>query len=140
MHPMIRRQMAAQACVDRFAGRPYEPGSRDCAKLAAHVLHKLNHKVPFLKGVRWSSEAGGIRALKTLGFADLLEAVDAALPGRRIAPAAAMVGDIIALPTASPLGALSVAVGNGRVIGFIDGEAGATIIQPSEYVTAWSVL
>ncbi|WP_426041499.1 DUF6950 family protein [Brevundimonas sp. TWP2-3-4b1] len=138
-HPLIRRQLAAQACVERFAGRPYEPGSRDCAKLAAHVLHKLNRKVPFLKGVRWSSEAGGVRALKRLGFDNLLEAVDATGLSR-IAPAAALVGDILALPTASSIGALSVAVGNGRVLGFIDGELAATIIQPSDYVAAWSVL
>lgn len=141
-NPMIRRVAAAQACIDRFSGKPYALGQRDCIKLTGHALHKLGKRVSLTKGLRYSSEAGGVKAMRKLGFGSLLEAVDAALGAEaRIAPAMALPGDIVALPTEgdSPFGcALTVAVGNGRVVGFKDGFG--LVIQPLEYVAAWRVI
>lgn len=134
----MSKAKAAQACIDRFAGKQYEPGKRDCAVLALHVLHHAGRGVPFLRGHRWTSEKGAIRVLRRLGFADLLEAVDAAGLSR-IPPAAALAGDLVALPCDDgPWGcALTVAVGNGRVLGFADGIG--RVVQPKAYVTAWRV-
>ncbi|QBX38677.1 hypothetical protein E4M02_11180 [Brevundimonas sp. S30B] len=137
---LVRRVAAAQACIDRFAGKPYDCAkSRDCIRLAGHALHKLGKRVSLTKGLRYSSEAGGVRAMRKLGFSNLLEAVDAALgEENRIAPAAALPGDIIALPTEgdNPFGcALAVAVGNGRVIGFQNGHG--VVVQPLQYLAAW---
>lgn len=137
--PMIRRVAAAQACIDRFSGKPYDPGSKDCIKLASHALHKLGRKQGLTKGLRYASEAGGVKAMRKLGFQSLLEAVDAALGAEaRIPPAMALPGDIIAMPAEgdSPFGcALAVAVGNGRVIGFQNGVG--LVLQPAAFVTAW---
>jgi hypothetical protein len=128
---------AAQSCIDRFAGKTYEPGKRDCAIMAAHLLHQYGVAVPVMKGLKYSTEAGAARALKRTGFADLLEAVDA-LGLERIAPAAARTGDLIGMPCDGPWGcALTVAVGNGRVFGFLDGVAQVQI--PSAFTAAWRV-
>jgi len=128
---------AAPACIDRFAGKAYEPGKRDCAVLAAHLLHQYGVAVPIMKGLRYSTEAGALRALKRTGCKDIIAAVDS-LGLERIAPAAARTGDLVGLPCEGPWGcALTVAVGNGRVFGFLDGIAQVQI--PSAFTAAWRV-
>ena len=129
MHEMIRRQRAVDACVQRFAGKPYAPGSRDCVKLAGHALHKMGRRVGLTKGVRYTSERGALKALKALGFADLLAAMDAT--GRpRIAPAAALPGDILALAADGPFGCgLAVYAGNGAALAYQDGHDGAVMLR-----------
>lgn len=139
MHDLIRRQRAVEACVQRFVGKPYKPGVRDCVKLAGHAMHGMGRRVGLTKGVRYSSEAGALKALRTLGFKSLMEAVDkTGLP--RIAPAAALPGDIIAMEAddGNAFGcALVVYAGNGRVIGFHNGMG--VVVQPANYLAAWRV-
>ena len=126
---------AAQACIDRFAGKSYEPGKRDCAILAAHLLHQYGIAVPVMKGLKYSTEAGAMKALKRTGCRDIVGAVDA-LGLERIAPAAARTGDLVGLPCDGPWGcALTVAVGNGRLLGFV-GET-CVVFEAKEYRTAW---
>lgn len=134
----MSKARAAQACVDRFAGKAYAPGKRDCAILAAHLLHHLGRSVPPMKGARYSTEAGAFKALRRRGFGCLVEAVDS-LGLERIAPARAVAGDLVALPSEdSRWGcALTVALGNGRVFGFIDGVCQA--VKPLAFVAAWRV-
>jgi len=139
MHDLIRRQRAVEACVQRFVGKPYKPGVRDCVKLAGHAMHSMGRKVGLTKGVRYSSEAGALKALRSLGFKTLMEAVDkTGLP--RIAPAAALPGDIIAMETEGDNAfgcALVVVAGNGRVLGFMNGFG--VVMQPHRYLAAWRV-
>jgi len=131
---MDRRKEAAQACLTRFADKPYQPGSRDCTMMARHLLHKLSIKVPFAKGVRYSSEIGGVKFLKRAGFDTLIQAVDA-LGLQRISPASALVGDLVALPTTSLLGSLAICVGPGRLLAYGEDFAGATVIgDVTQYV------
>lgn len=137
-----RRAAAVAACRDRFVGKTYEPGVRDCIKLAGHAMHKLGRRVGLTKGLKYTTEAGGLKAMRRLGFATLLDAVDATgLP--RIAPAMARPGDLIALKTedANAFGcALAVAFDNGRVITFTDGFGViGRIVDPAGYITAWRV-
>jgi hypothetical protein len=57
-----------------------------------------------------------------------------------IAPAAAIVGDVMMLPAVDDLGALGVCLGNGRVLIYHEEIAtGAVVAQPIEMVTAWRV-
>lgn len=136
---IIKRQRAAQACVDRFNGLPYKPGQRDCARLFKLALNKMGRKVDRLKGVTYTTEAGAYKQLKKQGFDDLVAAVDA-LGLTRIAPAMALPADIIAIPAeeGDPFKVgLGVAVGNGRVFGFSGGLGG--VFQPKEYACAWRV-
>ncbi|MGQ3041118.1 MAG: DUF6950 family protein [Brevundimonas sp.] len=134
----IVKARAAQACIDRFSGSAYRPGTGDCVRLIRHHLRGVGVSVPCLKGRSWTNELTGLRLMRKLGYPDLVAAVDdLGLP--RIAPARAVVGDILALPTdGGPWGcALAIAVGNGRAFGFSEGRA--QLVQPLEYVAAWRV-
>lgn len=79
----------------RFEGKTLRWGVADCVRLASHSAHNLGVAVPLLKGVRYRSELGAAKALKAMGFADLVEAVDA-WGLVRIAPAMTWPGDIVA--------------------------------------------
>ncbi|MFV1919132.1 hypothetical protein VPH46_06835 [Sphingomonas sp. MJ1 (PH-R8)] len=137
MSELLRRQHAAQAAVDRFKGQPLAYGKNDCARLAAFVLRKMGHRPQLAKAGSYSTALGATRALQRSGFEDLAAAIDAmGLP--RIAPAAAWVADLVLLPAEGPFGgALSVAVGNGRVLGYHEDVDGADILQPVQYLAAW---
>lgn len=125
---MARRALAAEACITRFADRPYEPGKRDCTLMARHCLHKLGLKVPFAKGIRYESELGGVRALKKAGFSNLVDAVDSlGLP--RIGPASALPADLVALPTDHTLGSLAVCIGPASWLAYAEDFEGATRIE-----------
>lgn len=146
IQPTTRRQRAADACRLRFEGKPYKPGTRDCPLLALHALRKVGVSVPWAKGLKWKTEAEGLRALKALGFKNLIEAVDSlGLP--RIAPAKALAGDLIALPTSHQLGALAVSMGNGNLLAFTDHSPNAEVlVGVTEFVKddlgpcAWRVI
>lgn len=136
---MIRRQQAAQAAVDRFKGVPFELGKNDCVRLAAFVLRKMGHRPQLGKAGTYSTGAGALRALRRAGFDSLAQAVDG-LGLERIAPAAALPADIVMIPGEAPLdGALTVAVGNGRVLGFHEDAGGGEILQPVAFLGAWRV-
>lgn len=139
-----RRARAVKACIDRFVGKTYEPRSnRDCIKLAIHSAHKMGRRISLTKGLRYSSEAGGLRVMRKLGFRSLIDAVDAT-ELVSIPPAATRPGDIIALKTdeENAFGcALAVRADNGRVIGFSSGVGGVfRVDDPSAYLAAWSML
>lgn len=146
MTPIQIRQAAAQATVARFDGRPLAWGRDDCARMAAFHIKRLGHKVSLAKAGSYHSAAGAVRAIRRAGHASLAAAVDAhGLP--RIAPARAMMGDLIGLradgapeadgPEAGGEGwvALMVCLGNGRALGFLEGRCG--VIQPLEIAIAW---
>ena len=130
------RTRAAQACIDRFEGKPYEPGKRDCVQMAKHCLHHLGRRVGQSKLPRYSSDRSGIKALRAMGFKTLVEAVDST-DLVKIPAASAVMGDIVALPSDDEAfgAALTVAVGGGRVLGFQDGVC--RVLQPSAFVAAW---
>lgn len=140
-----RRAAAAEACKLRFVGKTYDlRANRDCIKLIGHSAHKLGKRISLLKGLRYTTEAGALKAMRQLGFASLIEAADATgLP--RIAPAMARPGDWIALKAGdeNPFGcAMSVAFDNGRVIGFVDSVgvgAICRVVDPDAYLGAWRV-
>ncbi len=138
---LLDRQRATQVCVDRYLGQPLDFKRHDCVRLARLALVKQGVKVGLLKGLRWGSYAGAVKALKASGFKDLIEGMDATgCP--RIAPAMAWPGDIVALPSPEkdPFGcSLMIALENGRLLG-LDGQGSFAVIQPAGlYVTAWRV-
>lgn len=137
--PLVIRAQAAQAALDKWSKRPMRLGTSDCVRMAAAHLRKLGRKVVLPPSGSYRTVPGAMKALKVRGFETLADALDG--QGlERIAPAAAIVGDILMLPGVDRLGALVVALGNGRVVGWHeDVAAGATVLQPVEYVAAWSV-
>ncbi|RIA37470.1 NlpC/P60 family protein [Hephaestia caeni] len=134
---MQRRVAAAQATRDRFYGKPFKWGERDCGQLAKWHLRKIGCPFkPAARLPRYYSLLGAKKALAKLGHTNLIELMDANF--ERIPPAAALPGDVIAVP-GEELGALSVYLGNGRVIGFHPDALGACVAQPVEYEAAWRV-
>ena len=138
MHQMLKRAAATQACMTRFAGKPYDPATRHCGKLAAHALAKMGRSAKLLNASRHTTEAGALRYLKRTGFASLVDLMDA-MGLERIAPAAALPADIIALPSGDAFGcSLAVALGEGLVLGLVEGHAFQPLI-PHQFVAAWRV-
>jgi hypothetical protein len=133
-----RRVAATQQLLDAWKGRPFswKAGSH-CVAMVAEHLRRMGYTPPMAKAGVFASPLSAQRALKRVGVTTLSEAVDLmGLP--RIAPAAALAGDIIELPGEAP-GALTVALGNGRVLGWHPDADGAVVLQPSEYISAWRV-
>lgn len=137
MIEMVRRQAAAQAAVDRFRGVPFAYGKNDCVRMAVFALRRMGHRPDLGRAGTYCSAKGAVRALNRAGFASLAEAMDGQhLP--RIAPAAALPGDLVMIPAEGPFdGALTMAVGNGRVLGYHQDLVGADILQPVQYLAAW---
>lgn len=135
---MIRRADAAQATLDRFKDRPFALGSFDCVRMVAFHLRQLGHTPPLSKGGSYTTLLGAKRALRRAGHASLAAALDA-LGFPPIAPAEALVGDVVQLPAEDELGALTIYVGNGRTLGYHQDVAGATVLQPLRFAGAWRV-
>lgn len=138
---MVRRQAATAATAERFRAKPFHFGAADCVRMVAFHLKKLGHKVALAKAGSYSSALGAKRALKRSGYSSLADALDR--HGlERITPAAAMMGDILLLPSSDEFEALAVVLGNGRAIAYHAGvgpESGAVNIQPLEILAAWRV-
>lgn len=134
---ILERRDATQKTLDWFATRPFDwRKSATCVHLVRRQLIHLGHKPPPMKSFR--SALSAKRALKEKGWADLTEMMNSVLP--RIAPARAIVGDIVELPSEhDTFGALCVATGNGRIMGYLGDEGGPlTVMQPlSVPLKAW---
>lgn len=137
-----RRAVATQACMDRFAFLPVDPGKRDCGRLTGHALHRQGRSAKLLNASRHKTWAGAIRYIRKAGFKDLVELMDAVLPDARIPPAAALPGDIIAMPTDDDSGfgcSLAVALDNGRVLGLNPVTNLIEPMIPHLFICAWRV-
>lgn len=138
--PLVIRQDAAQACIDRFSGKPMKWGTVDCGRIVAHNLRHLGIGTSLVKGLKYTNEIGAAKALRSLGFTGLGDAMDA-LGDRvfRIAPAMATQGDVVGMAAAGELWdmALTVSVGNGRLFGIAHGYAQPFQPDLAFAVAAW---
>jgi hypothetical protein len=137
---MILRVQAAQATLDQFKERPLKLGLRDCVRMTAAHLRRLGYRIKLPPSGSYRSRRQAVKLLADRGFANLAEALDG-LGLERIPPAAAVVGDIVQLPAIDELGALTIAMGNGRVAGYHAAalKNGAVVMQPKEFAGAWRV-
>lgn len=135
---MLRRVQAAQATLDRFKDQPLRFGTHDCVRMVAFHLRKLGYQVKLPAAGSYRSWRSGAKALAARGYATLGDALDG-LGLERIAPAAALVGDIVEMPSVHEVGALTIALSNGRVVGFHQEAVGATVMEPQRFVAAWRV-
>lgn len=142
---LLQRQAAFKLTVEAFKGRPFGWGGRDgradCLRLfAAHCRH-MGQGVSIVAAGQYSTLIGAHRALKRTGFASLPAAIDSRF--ERIPPAAALIGDVLALPGEGGLHALQIAAGNGRVFGFHEDTETADFIQPrwevGADIVAWRI-
>lgn len=124
-----KRQAALAATVARYQDRAFGFGKVDCVRLTATHLRNMGYRPSLAKAGSYSSLTGALRALRRTGFASLPDALDGmGLP--RIPAAAALVGDVLALPGEGGLAALQIVAGNGRVFGFHADSDVACFIQP----------
>jgi hypothetical protein len=135
---MIVRQEAAQACIDRFNGKPMKWGKVDCWQITAHNLRKLGLSTALTKGLTYDGEIGAVKAMRSLGFKTLGALVDAH-DVFRIPPAMAGQGDLIGMACEGEVWdmALTVGISNGRVFGILDGKAGVMQPDMTHAVMAW---
>ena len=136
-NPLIDRRDAAQATLDAFADQAFAWGKYDCGKMLAAHLKAMGHPVRLAPAGAYKSAMGAKGALRRMGFASLSDALDSRFP--RIAPAAAIVGDVIAMPSEGPLDAIAICVGNGRALAYHESVPGAVVVQPLTMLAAWRV-
>ena len=137
--PFVRRTRAAQRTLDIWSKRAMKLGTSDCVRMAASHLRLLGHRVKLPHSGSYRTVNSARKALKEMGFDSVAAALDA-MGMARIAPAAAIVGDIIMMPSADDLGSLGIALGGGRVVAYHEDVKTAAVLQPLEYVAAWRAL
>jgi hypothetical protein len=138
-NPMMRRAEAAQKTLDVWSQRPLKLGTADCVRMAAAHLRLLGRKVKLPSSGSYRTVRSATKALRAAGHASLRDAVSAQGLAE-IAPAEAIVGDLMLMPSVDDLGGLGVCLGNGRVLIYHEEiDTGAVVAQPIEMVTAWRV-
>lgn len=135
----IRRIKATQATVDRFLGKTYKLSTVDCGRLLGLHLRKCGRKVDVPKMGDYSTYAGALKWLKQRGC-DSIEAYLDSLGLLRIAPAEALVGDILTLPSVDALSAPVIHVGDGRYLGFHEDSEVAVLMKPTAFELAWRAI
>ncbi len=140
MTPVERRGPATDATRLHFAGRPFAWGRTDCVKVAAWHLRQLGYRsLGISKGGTYQTARSALAALRRAGFASPGDALDR-LGLERIAPAAVLVGDIVALPGELGMQALAIVAGNGVVLSFHEDAAGLEAIRMIDVpLAAWRV-
>lgn len=106
--------------MNAYLGRRFAWGEHDCLHLATDCLERLGYKANFDKAGPYETEIGAAKALLRAGYRSTEEAIDD-LVGKqnRIDPLAALPGDVVGFADATnKLTAMTVAMGNGEVLGF----------------------
>ena len=139
-HALVRRVKASQVTRDEWAERPWRMGQADCVRMTASHLRRMGYSVKLPPEGSYRTVKSAQKKLQEKGFTSLADAMDQ-LGFPRIAPAAALVGDIVEMPSEiDQLGTLVVALGNGRVLGWHeDAPAGACVLQPVDWIAAWRI-
>lgn len=142
---LIERVDGTQKTIDAFLDQDFKWGERDCGQLAGTHLEAFGTKTPLSQAGNYTTERGAKRVLVRLGVQSMEELVDG-LGFERIAPASAIVGDIVAFPGGTedaPWTALGVHCGTDRILGFADPEGTGTprcVFGPVSVCTlAWRV-
>ena len=140
--PLVTRVEIAQEALDTFVGKPFDWGKNDCARLAAFVLRRAGYKPKLSQFGDYRSDRAARKALKARKMASVVDWIDS-VGVMRIAPAATLPGDLIALPGVGGWEGLTVVLGNGRVLGFSETvEGGGCAVLAANVglaVAAWSV-
>lgn len=140
MSEMKRRADAAQATLKAFKDKPFKFGRFDCAQMLRQHLRHMRRPIKGWAGhSTYKSLAGGVKQLRKLGVSTLAELMDTEF--ERIASASARIGDVLALPGMEGPGALAIALGNGRVLCWVEDFPGAVVAEPlGEFEAAWRVM
>lgn len=138
MKPLVKRQRAVEATMERFRGKGFAFGSVDCARMAAFHLKQMGHKVRLSRAGQYSTLVGAQAALKRLGYETLPDAMDGH-GFERIAPAFALMGDIVTFASEHPIGALGIVIGNGNMLAFHESHEMPVVMTMGQIDAAWRV-
>lgn len=130
--PDWRQRLVRYLAAEQAA--PFSYGSHDCALLAAGAVEAVTGVDP---AAEWrgtyTSLAGGLRAIRAAGYADLVDVVDSLF--ERVEPRSALPGDVAAVDTP-----------DGPALGVVVGPAvrvrrpeGLGTVHLSEATIAWRV-
>jgi|GEM_PF-6935660 len=133
---LIRRHEACVFVLAKYRRRSCDFVRADCVRLSRTLLVKRGHR-GLAQLPRYRSLGGARRALRRAGYGSLAEMIDAVLPGRAIAPAMMLPGDL-ALVDGEFFGqALLAYLGDGAFLGWMQGEAEAAVIEAHAIRRAW---
>jgi hypothetical protein len=130
---LIERVAVTQATRDAFA-RPFEWGIADCLTMAHAHLSAFGYMLPTIP--RYRTAQGARSALKRQSALSLADLLDRNLV--RIAPAAALVGDLILLEGEKPFDALMIKM-DSKCFGWHEDYEGLVNFTPEQFVAAFSV-
>lgn len=117
--PLVRRQYATQATLDRFRGKAFSwSGGKTCLHLMHAHLQHCGVKVPRLPSVR--SPLGAKKALARRGCANMAEVIDSLGIERLPAPAMLTVGDLAYRSSADGMGGVLICVGANQLLGWTE--------------------
>ncbi|APX65591.1 hypothetical protein AV944_06730 [Sphingomonas sp. LK11] len=142
---LIARVNATQATIDKWLDKTFEWGTADCGQMVGSHLESLGLSTLLSQAGTYTTEIGAKRVMKRLGASSMEDFLDKlGLP--RIAPASAVVGDVIGFPGGRDEDhqwtALGVHVGASDILGFAaaDGEDAIVRVGPVSVATvAWRV-
>lgn len=137
--PIEKRHKATMATVAKFQSRKFKLGRIDCAQMVAYHARRLGWTISVAKAGSYKDIRSAKAVLKKLGWANLLEAMDGCGIPRK-APAAALIGDVVAIQGDHPLGTLGINIGNGRIICFHEDHPGTVVFEPAMPLAAWDLL
>ena len=134
------RGAATKKTIARFQPKPYGLGFGDCARMIATHLKNMGRPVVALNQVKqYKSLLGAQRALlAATGHDNLLDAMSEHFPEK--APARCFIGDVIAMPSELPIGALGIYTGNGSVFAYSAESEFPVFGRIIEPIKAWEIL
>lgn len=141
---LISRVTNTQTTIDNFLHSEFIWGQGDCGQLAGQHLENLGIATPLADAGNYRTERGAKLALCRLGASSMEDVVDG-LGFERIAPASAIVGDIVGLPGGQddkPWTALGVHVGGAQIMAFahVAGDGPTCELGPIDVCSvAWRV-
>lgn len=144
MKNIIERVEATQKTIDYWLGQDFEWGVADCGQMVGWHLETAGYSTPLKDARAYSTDIGAKRAMKALG-ADSMEDFIDRLGFERIAPASAIVGDVIGLPGGTEddqWTALGVHAGQDRILAFAAAQGEVARVhsgQASVATVAWRV-
>jgi len=128
-----RRARITGETIDAFAPHAFAFGKYDCGKMVISHLKAMGWTIS--TGGTWQTAIGLKRFLRRHGGSGAAAIDGWGVP--RIAPACAILGDIVEMEGEPPFGAFGVCVGNGRVLAYHEDADGAAILQPRNLIAAW---
>lgn len=132
------RRVATQKTLDAFRGRIFEWGETNCAHLAHAHLVNCGHAPPEVP--KFDTALGAARALRSLGFASMVELFDSMLE-RRPSVGFMRLGDIALVEGEAGLDAALICAGPLKVFGWREDRSELAVIDVNldALTAAWSV-